>query len=398
MRVPLHAAITAGGRPWWAALARRLLEEEAKGGASKWAGYVEALPRAPVGVAGACLERGVGEVAAGLRALGLAGAVWRWWKGLEGEFGKLEGVEWERWVWAVECVVSRAFRVDKEGGDGGGVFGLLPGVDMLNHSVVLKTGFDVEEGEFVIRCGYGFEEGEEVMVSYGAKTNEDLLFFYGFVEGNSPADAVMVESEGVLRRVVGANRGLEHVVEKDRLLRRAGLVGEGKVYGVRKDGMDEEIMTILRVAFATQEDLADFSVESLRGKKGRLPPLSLENEILAWQCVAAECARMIKRLPKIAAAALDEVEKLREETICSAVWEWDKVGKGETLGEALFVAERREVLEATKARMEHFADVSAKIGTVTTVLLPPTQSLLSATVFDGLSAGDCTSGVRSYSF
>lgn len=41
-----------------------------------------------------------------------------------------------------------------------------------------------------IRRGYG--EGEQVYISYGRKSNDELLQFYGFVEADCPADTFVV--------------------------------------------------------------------------------------------------------------------------------------------------------------------------------------------------------------
>jgi hypothetical protein len=123
--------------------------------------------------------------------------------------------------------------------------------------------------------------------------------------------------------------------------------------------------------------------------------LSLENELCAWNCIANECERLIAALPAITDQATIQAEKLRKSAICSASWDWDHAGAGTTVAEALLVAEKREVLAATRDRVRHFAKVSKAIGKVTTVLLPPTQSLISATTFESSDA-EGTSGIHTF--
>jgi hypothetical protein len=338
-----------------------------------------------------------------------------YWEALREAFGEArregtvaEGTTWEDFVWAVTVVQSRAFRVDSGvaavGGGGArgeeGEFALLPGLDMLNHSVVCKTKFELNKDtdSYEIRSGLGFEGGEQVFVSYGSKTNLDLLFFYGFVEGNNPADSVLVESSGVLLRVLTVNAcTVGQRDEKCRLLRDTGLVADTKAYHVRRDALDDELMAILRVAFASEEEMRALDPDVLRSREALRRPLSLENELLAWRSISLECDRLLARLPRVSAAAAAAADELRRETICSAVWEWGAVGDGRTTGEALVVAERRDILEATRARVQHFIAVSERLGRVTTVLLPPSQSLLSTTVWEGLSPAEGTSGLTSFS-
>lgn len=418
VHVPRAAALAAAGdacAQWWVPLTARLLEERGKGAESAWAEYLEALPERPGGVGWACVEDGVAIVAERLRRYGLAGAVRGYWGELLGEFGRMkdEGlvgkeVELRVFVWAVGIVQSRGFRVDCAGeimaaagrGTSGtatrdkGVFALLPGLDFLNHSVVCKTKFrlDADADCYEITSGFGWERGEEVFISYGAKPNTDLLFFYGFVEGNSPADAVCVESSEILRRVFAANKNkLSSFSAKSQLLRERGIVGDAVVYHARRDTLDDEVLAILRVAFASDAELA-----ALDSDTEPRNPLSLANELLVWRAVELDCGRRLARLPKVSTQAEVAATALRKETICSAVWDWHRVGDGSTIGEAVLVAEWRDILEATRARMRHFIDVSEKLGRVTTVLLPPTQSLLSTTVWEGLSSGDGTSGISAF--
>lgn len=57
-----------------------------------------------------------------------------------------------------------------------------------------------------IHRGYG--EGEQVYISYGQKSNDELLQFYGFVETDCPADTFVVV--GHRHTVIIASRPILH--------------------------------------------------------------------------------------------------------------------------------------------------------------------------------------------
>jgi hypothetical protein len=150
-------------------------------------------------------------------------------------------------------------------------------------------------------------------------------------------------------------------------------------------------MDILRICVANDEDLA-----RLRARKQITSSISLENELSVWRCIEEECERQIAALPEVTDEAAAGARSLRKHHICSAPWDWKRAGYGATVAEALFVAEKCDILTITLERVRHFTKVSKAIGHVTTVLLPPTQSLVSATIYPG-SAGDGNSGVHMFS-
>jgi Rubisco LSMT substrate-binding/SET domain len=416
VKVPRSAVICANGgskNGWWYALVLELLKERRLGPRSKWHRYIESLPDHPPSVLWACEMYGVQHISEQLRPYGLGAKVRRFWNFSTTMFESCrkdmpDGVEWRDFAWASSTVQNRAFRIDadvtqnracfKQLDDSAGIFGLLPGVDMLNHSVHVKTAlrYCPHDDEFYIVSGRSFNDGEHVFISYGPKSNQDLLFFYGFVEGNNPADSVGVASHGIFRRVVASSPGLiSFIDEKAQLLHSLGLVGREREYFAKRDHVDDAIMKILRVCFASSDEVQLVRNIVLDGPSELDSSLSLENELCAWNCIANECERLIAALPAITDQATIQAEKLRKSAICSASWDWDHAGAGTTAAEALLVAEKREVLAATRDRVRHFAKVSKAIGKVTTVLLPPTQSLISATTFESSDA-EGTSGIHTF--
>lgn len=77
-----------------------------------------------------------------------------------------------------------------------GKVALVPWADMLNHSSEVDTFLDYDgssEG-VVFTTDRAYQPGEQVFISYGKKSNGELLLSYGFIprEGTNPADSVEI--------------------------------------------------------------------------------------------------------------------------------------------------------------------------------------------------------------
>lgn len=71
-----------------------------------------------------------------------------------------------------------------------GTYVLAPMIDSLNHKSTVATDLDYDSlrQRFRLRLGAGYRAGEQVFMSYGAKSNDDLVMYYGFVEPDAGAD------------------------------------------------------------------------------------------------------------------------------------------------------------------------------------------------------------------
>ncbi|CAM8978763.1 unnamed protein product [Rhodiola kirilowii] len=71
---------------------------------------------------------------------------------------------------------------------------LVPWADMLNHSCEVQTFLDYDKSSqgVVFTTDRQYQPGEQVFISYGKKSNGDLLLSYGFVPrtGTNPNDSV----------------------------------------------------------------------------------------------------------------------------------------------------------------------------------------------------------------
>ncbi|KAK4845532.1 hypothetical protein QYF36_006203 [Acer negundo] len=76
----------------------------------------------------------------------------------------------------------------------GGRVALVPWADMLNHNCKVETFLDYDKSTkgIVFTTDWQYQPGEQVFISYGRKSNGELLLSYGFVprEGTNPSDSV----------------------------------------------------------------------------------------------------------------------------------------------------------------------------------------------------------------
>eukprot|EP00850_Spirogloea_muscicola_P021693 SM000258S09109 [mRNA] locus=s258:161257:165347:- [translate_table: standard] len=107
---------------------------------------------------------------------------------------------------APEAAVSKDLSgLDLEADSSGPIWeeGLVPGIDFCNHSLGVKARWDVDDElgtssripnsmYLVTGPGVTLAPDQEVCISYGNKSNEELLFLYGFVIEDNPHDHVMI--------------------------------------------------------------------------------------------------------------------------------------------------------------------------------------------------------------
>ncbi|CAM9836292.1 unnamed protein product [Ascophyllum nodosum] len=74
---------------------------------------------------------------------------------------------------------------------------LVPYVDSMNHATSATTdlSFSPLTSDLSVAVDRSFPAGEQAYISYGRKTNDELLQFYGFVEADCPADTFLVAGD-----------------------------------------------------------------------------------------------------------------------------------------------------------------------------------------------------------
>ena len=122
-----------------------------------------------------------------------------------------QGVLFERLVWALEIVRSRTFQgfgaVTGSDGEERWLWtcSLLPAIDSVNHHsqrVNCDVAYDASLSSYVLsaRGGTGtspIPQGGEILLSYGDRSNDDLLLNFGFVEPDNPFDCFKTDTTGL---------------------------------------------------------------------------------------------------------------------------------------------------------------------------------------------------------
>ena len=131
--------------------------------------------------------------------------------------------------------------------------------------------------------------GEEVFVSYGAKSNAELLLFYGFAVENNPYDDVPMSLE------LPAGEVAEVTAARSAALARAGLTLTP--HAVRAGPLPLPLVGALRVLTADPAALGTFTADP------RIAPVSSEGEAAAAAALCGALAAMLEQFEEGEAAA-----------------------------------------------------------------------------------------------
>lgn len=179
-----------------------LLTERAKGSSSEWAPYIQSLPPShdiPLYFSKGALDE--------LKGTSLANAAetqrkevdeeWRTMAPLaadalnQGGAGALQ-LSQQDFQWARATYWSRALALGKGSNP---PEGLVPGLDFANHAPLGhgKARWEVDRTNNSVKLvGVPPKSNSEITISYGDKSNEELMFMYGFALRDNPDDKLMV--------------------------------------------------------------------------------------------------------------------------------------------------------------------------------------------------------------
>ncbi|WFD23054.1 hypothetical protein MEQU1_001738 [Malassezia equina] len=108
------------------------------------------------------------------------------------QFSKTE--EFKRlWYWADTAYASRSFPPMVGGWPADDEPILIPGFDALNHKRGEPVTWSFESPDMaVFTTRQEYNSHEQVFNNYGAKSNEELLMTYGFIEPGGPDDVLVL--------------------------------------------------------------------------------------------------------------------------------------------------------------------------------------------------------------
>ena len=110
-------------------------------------------------------------------------------------------------------VCSRVFGYTKNNQD---ETGLVPYADLFNHSQKCNTTwyFDDSLDSFILKATSDIKKNSEIYDSYGEKTNNELLLYYGFtIKNNKNSRLYMKDSSDIIE--LDYNTKLSDIVDKD---------------------------------------------------------------------------------------------------------------------------------------------------------------------------------------
>ncbi|KAK4341773.1 hypothetical protein RND71_037589 [Anisodus tanguticus] len=186
--------------PDWPFIATYLISEASLMKSSRWSNYISALPRQPYSLlywTRSELDRYLEASQIRERAIERINNVTGTYNDLKLRiFSKHpdlfpeEIFNIETFNWSFGILFSRLVRLPSMDGR----VALVPWADMLNHNCEVETFLDYDKSSqgIVFTTDRAYLPGEQVFISYGRKSNGELLLSYGFVprEGTNPSDSV----------------------------------------------------------------------------------------------------------------------------------------------------------------------------------------------------------------
>ncbi|KAF6153813.1 hypothetical protein GIB67_001046 [Kingdonia uniflora] len=229
--------------PDWPLLATYLISEASCMKSSRWSNYISALPRQPYSllywtraeldtylVASQIRERAIERIN------GVTGTYNDLRSRIFSKYPNLfpeEVFNMETFKWSFGILFSRLVRLPSLNER----VALVPWADMLNHSCEVETFLDYDKSSqaVVFTTDRPYQPGEQVFISYGKKSNGELLLSYGFVpkEGTNPSDSADLS--------VSLNKSDVCYKEKLEVLRKHGLSASER-FPIQITGWPVELM------------------------------------------------------------------------------------------------------------------------------------------------------------
>ena len=185
---------------------------------------------------------------------------------------------------------------------------ICPFIDMANHVGSGESGdvaFEYFGDSYSLTMNGQLSKGKELMISYGSRSNDQLLQYYGFVEQGNPHDVYIMPplrdwDIDALESICGRSFGSDRLLKID----RAGLLGStnninndevegesintlGGIIVSRTGGIDPAVMQALRAMVSSDPDWQDAGeavgnfVEKVSDENERLARLAAKTELEA---------------------------------------------------------------------------------------------------------------------
>uniref|UniRef100_A0A7S1TNV7 Rubisco LSMT substrate-binding domain-containing protein n=2 Tax=Phaeomonas parva TaxID=124430 RepID=A0A7S1TNV7_9STRA len=263
------------------ALALFLLNERERGDESFWAPYYAVLPSLQEVNPTFAWDESSLEALEGSPLLAstrsMQGKLTREWEALQSTIFPLapekfpeEAFNYDLFVWAFAMLFSRAVRIRSL--ERGETLALVPYADLINHSPFsnafidgrspsgLDKVFNLKEDEVVLYADRSYKRMEQVVISYGQKSNAELLLLYGFALDRNPFNSVDVGVALLDKTAAENEEGLDDIdkqlLEAKRIFLDVRNRQDEAAFPVYADRYPEELLEYLRLLVLSSEDFA----------------------------------------------------------------------------------------------------------------------------------------------
>ncbi|XP_024524397.1 ribulose-1,5 bisphosphate carboxylase/oxygenase large subunit N-methyltransferase, chloroplastic isoform X1 [Selaginella moellendorffii] len=305
--------IRAKDLPEWPFLACYLISEASLGKSSPWYPYIAALPRRP----GSILLWTALDVETHLSATSIKDRALQCVREVEDTFNDLnkqvfmknreefppevainsiyilaslllnQVFNLKSFKWAFGILFSRLVRLPSLGQK----LALIPFGDMLNHDTEVTTFLDFDSGSKSITCTLdrGYESNREVFISYGKRSNGELLVAYGFVpSGKNSEDSVSI--------TLGLDPADEMYEAKLGTLKEHGLSPQ-QSYPIKLKGWPVQLTAFARLITSPPSQLHRYSelASAATEEQGRRmqPVFTTEEQMKAYELILSACKQAI---------------------------------------------------------------------------------------------------------
>jgi hypothetical protein len=406
--------------PWYVRFAVRLLIERAAGERSVWQAYVDFLPKAeeittPLHWAAHTVDlllyqhlarqvRAQRRLFRRYHSLLLQATACKPGCTLHAQLQDPANLSW-----ALECVLSRAYqlppaeRAEHALAPNNQRVALLPVIDSINHHSSIPTHMYwqqvhafhdlalyilfasaavttqnltifhrhalicVQDGALAVAVDVSYDTGDHVFVSFGAKSNDDLLQYYGFVERDNSADCYVLADlhsymceDAQLRAAAHAVSSVLHRTEQGRSIWKYI-----RTASVSSAAVHPATMQALRLVCCSCDAAAGSSEAAAAAWDGTerdlerfSRPVTLSSELKAWKLIEERCEAAAASLTAAAGSSDDDLQGLDAET---------------KLMVGTFREEKVQLLANITARLKHLQSVSTLLGKP--IALPSANSM-----------------------
>ncbi|KAJ3699218.1 hypothetical protein LUZ61_002923 [Rhynchospora tenuis] len=288
--------------PDWPLLATYLISEASLDTASRWKNYISALPRQPYSL----LYWTRSELDAFLVASPIRDRAIQRITDVTGTYNDMQArifskhpdlfpekiYNMETFMWSFGILFSRLVRLPSMDEK----VALVPWADMLNHSSEVETFLDYDKSSqgIVFTTDRSYQPGEQVFISYGKKSNGELLLSYGFVpkEGSNPNDSVEL--------ALSLNKSDKCYKEKLEALRKYNL-SESERFPLQVKGWPVEMMAYAYLVVSPPSMSQSFgemaaAASNKNSSKTRISYPEIEEETL--QFILDSCESSISKYTK----------------------------------------------------------------------------------------------------